>query len=399
MKIHLRALLFLFFVSLSVSSGAANLYSRADGSWSAVGTWSYTPGGPSCGCTPLASDNVTIDHRILMDKHLTNIGSNTNGITGILRINASGWLDGGGTYDIDIRSTGVLHLCGILTARDVIFSNGSQVYVCPGGQLTVNGDFQNKNNSNNIIIDGNFTVNGSFTNGNGGVIGGSGVVTITNGPVTNTGNTLGCIGYNPCTSYPCGIVAPCATPLPIELLSFTATYQSPNVHLKWITETEINNDFFTIERSDNAVDFRNLMMVDGAGNSTQRLYYSAIDAQPLKGISYYRLKQTDYDGRFSYSETVAVRIKSTNAFSVYPSLLAPNQQGLIISIPENEDAVIRIFDPAGKKVMESFLNGQGEMNQNGNYFVDLPFLATGVYVVAYQSASNSLATRVLVFGN
>src|SRR5436190_943255 len=141
----MKVLFFLFLVII-FSAGdtfSADLYSIGNGSWSVPGVWSYSPGGVSCGCTPIASDNVMITHTVNMDKHLTNVGSSLNGITGVLTINPGGSLLGGSTWDIDIRSTGKLILCGVLTARDVTFSNGSIVNVCSTGSFTVNRDFQN----------------------------------------------------------------------------------------------------------------------------------------------------------------------------------------------------------------------------------------------------------------
>ncbi|MGZ4033386.1 MAG: hypothetical protein ACXVP4_00870, partial [Bacteroidia bacterium] len=82
-------------------------------------------------------------------------------------------------------------------------------------------------------------------------------------------------------------------PLPIELINFSATLNENNtVDLQWTTATEINNDYFTIERSADANNFTELSKTNGAGNSTHVLNYSSVDDTPLKGTSYYRLRQT-----------------------------------------------------------------------------------------------------------
>ncbi len=94
--------------------------------------------------------------------------------------------------------------------------------------------------------------------------------------------------------------------LPITLISFDARRIGDQVQLDWATADEENNDFFTIERSLNGIDFQTLMTVDGAGNSASRLEYSVIDAFPAEGRNYYRLKQTDFNGQFSYSEVRSV---------------------------------------------------------------------------------------------
>ena len=97
------------------------------------------------------------------------------------------------------------------------------------------------------------------------------------------------------------------TPLPVELISFTASLEGSNAILNWITASEINSDYFEIERSLDGINFESISMIDGAGNSNHQLSYSDIDYNvDLLGVSvfYYRLKQTDFDGSYSYSQIV-----------------------------------------------------------------------------------------------
>ncbi len=94
--------------------------------------------------------------------------------------------------------------------------------------------------------------------------------------------------------------------LPIELLSFTHQVAPGQVILKWETATEINNDYFTIERSGDMVAWEVIGTVAGAGNSNQKLSYQLVDHMPRQGLSYYRLKQTDFDGQYEYFKTLAV---------------------------------------------------------------------------------------------
>ncbi|MBN2682135.1 MAG: T9SS type A sorting domain-containing protein [Bacteroidales bacterium] len=111
-----------------------------------------------------------------------------------------------------------------------------------------------------------------------------------------------------------------AISLPIELLKFNAELQNDAVNLHWITATEINNDYFNVEKSIDGIDFESFAQVDGAGNSNEEKNYSATDKNPATGISYYRLKQTDYDGSFSYSNIVAVNnIPFNQEFKLFPN--------------------------------------------------------------------------------
>ncbi len=109
-------------------------------------------------------------------------------------------------------------------------------------------------------------------------------------------------------------------PLPISLVEFTAQVKDQKVLLKWITETEINNAYFTIERSQDLSQWQEIAHQIGAGNSNKVIHYQDLDLNPLSGISYYRLKQTDFDGTFSYSDPVSVNLSSNaSAWSVYPN--------------------------------------------------------------------------------
>ncbi|MCC7332910.1 MAG: T9SS type A sorting domain-containing protein [Flavobacteriales bacterium] len=108
-------------------------------------------------------------------------------------------------------------------------------------------------------------------------------------------------------------------PLPVQLLNFEAELNKKVVNLKWMTETEINNDFFTVERSKGLSLWIEISEVKGAGNSNYKLSYSAIDQNPLDGISYYRLKQTDFNGEYSYSDIESVNNKNLNEFLIYPN--------------------------------------------------------------------------------
>jgi|GEM_PF-2460673 len=101
------------------------------------------------------------------------------------------------------------------------------------------------------------------------------------------------------------------TSFPIELLSFEATLNTKEeVELSWATATELNNDYFTIERAtDNSLEFESIATVQGAGTSTSPIAYQTIDKTPANGINYYRLKQTDFDGSYTYSSIIEVRVE------------------------------------------------------------------------------------------
>ena len=99
----------------------------------------------------------------------------------------------------------------------------------------------------------------------------------------------------------------CLTLLPVELLHFTAECGDGGVQLTWATATELNNDRFTVERSDDGLAFDEVGQVPGAGNSVSTLHYELLDDRPSAEGAYYRLKQTDHDGTDHYHSVVYIQ--------------------------------------------------------------------------------------------
>ncbi len=108
--------------------------------------------------------------------------------------------------------------------------------------------------------------------------------------------------------------------LPIDLILFKASnVDNEKVKLHWITASESNNDFFTVECSRDGELWEEKVIIDGAGKSERTLEYIDFDEYPLKGLSYYRLKQTDFEGKYSYSEIQSVRLEEENtSVLIYP---------------------------------------------------------------------------------
>jgi hypothetical protein len=170
---------------------------------------------------------------------------------------------------------------------------------------------------------------------------------------------------NTSTTYTCTITDACGRTatnsitinkslcLPVKLTSFTAKeVNNEFVELNWVTETEVNNDFFTLERSNDGKEFLKLYEIEGAGNSSVTLSYQKIDSNPLMGISYYRLKQTDFNGDYEYSNIVTVKIeRHFGDISVYPNPL--HGDGFITFNSKINGAVkVEILNVIGEKVYE-----------------------------------------------
>lgn len=137
-----------------------------------------------------------------------------------------------------------------------------------------------------------------------------------------------------------------ANPLPIELIRFEAALIHNKVELTWSTASEINNDFFSIERTNDGVNWQTIETIKGAGNSTELLHYKTIDANPLVGVSYYRLKQTDFDGKSKIAEPVAIKYFNTvsSHLKIYPN---PTKDRVIIEGTTKEIGSIQIFSLLG----------------------------------------------------
>lgn len=184
--------------------------------------------------------------------------------------------------------------------------------------------------------------------------------------------------------------------LPIKLISFTAAAKEDFVELNWITASENNNDYFNVERSTDGINFNSIGRVSGAGNSSQTLEYEIVDDTPLNGVSYYRLMQTDYDGKTSYSELEAVEFDSRNAFNfkIYPN--PNNGEGFSIDINENNYILLVImYDILGKEVYTEVI-----FTTDSHEYVyaiePSEKLKPGVYLVAVTSNNGTHKKRLIV---
>lgn len=154
------------------------------------------------------------------------------------------------------------------------------------------------------------------------------------------------------------------TVMPIELLSFDAGIEGSDVNIDWTTTSELNNDFFTIERSRDGKEYEIVGTVDGAGNSDESLSYSFTDRNPMAGKSYYRLKQTDFDGKFEYFAPVLVNYTTSTSeelmLSVYPN---PSHNQIITVTVEGmasgQESRVVMMDLQGNAVFRQDIRDEG----------------------------------------
>jgi hypothetical protein len=171
-----------------------------------------------------------------------------------------------------------------------------------------------------------------------------------------------------------GYILP-AAPLPVELLRFEAIRADATSVLQWTTATENNNDFFTLERSADGVHFEALAQIKGAGNSSVEQHYAYTDRSPLGGTNYYRLKQTDFDGKTSNSNVVSVKFDDKAATLVlYPN---PVSNDLVVVLPVSE-GVVSVMNADGKVLFSQNVRNE---TAKGSTSVSLAGLASGFYWV------------------
>jgi hypothetical protein len=136
-------------------------------------------------------------------------------------------------------------------------------------------------------------------------------------PAALTGSETNNLNSKPATGQIYRWTPVCA--LPISLVDFYGKSENGKNVLYWSTASEENNAYFTIERSTNAIDFEEMTRIPGAGNSNELLHYSKMDEQDNTSVTYYRMKQSDYDGASTYSPVISMQPEQLNSISIYPN--------------------------------------------------------------------------------
>ncbi|MEI6853453.1 MAG: T9SS type A sorting domain-containing protein [Bacteroidota bacterium] len=182
------------------------------------------------------------------------------------------------------------------------------------------------------------------------------------------------------------------SPLPINISSFNAECDG-KVKITWSTITETNNEFFTLERSIDAINWFEVARIPGAGNSNALLSYQYKDENSLEGISYYRLTQTDFDGKFKTFSPVAVTCSATQTseLTMYPN-------------PFKNDLAIHYYDQNAGKGNVSVYNMVGSLVAlrtvevvpgSNDFIIDLSDLSVGLYNVEFTVGTTSYHQKVI----
>jgi len=371
---------FLFFIIIFNYVRADVYTSVQDGNWSDEDTWDQ-------GDVPGNNDDVIINHDVTLDTDMTTKTSIT--------INEDASLTGAAA-DMRIQNNISLSVTGTLEVNGLQFDNGSHINIESSGSVQVNGDFDNRNNSDDVVIDANFNVEGNFNNGEGGVITGTGTISVKL-EYTGAGITF---GREPTDDIPDGSTIRGEEELPITLVSFTAVLQDDIVQINWVTATEENNEFFTLERSTTGIDFIEIAQINGAGNSSEILHYSFTDSEIPEGTIYYILKQTDYDGNFEYSDIIAVsneKLQSECKLNVNPNPCMSRCSIIITDCASEEynNVKFSVFDAMGNTVYTSMPETVRQGTASFTFDVNNN-LKPAVYIVRGTGSITKMDEKVII---
>lgn len=193
--------------------------------------------------------------------------------------------------------------------------------------------------------------NGTIANTGGGPISGSSNLKLCKG----ASGSPPCINIAGIGSITCSSTNPCSIPLPVVFTKFSGFKNDNGVNLSWKTAQEYNNDYFVVERSYDGIDFDSVKTVDGKGTTPIATTYLTFDdnVNVLKPV-YYRLKQVDFDGKYSYSSIIFINENDSNqGFTIYPNPVDEEGTTLFAKFNEteiNDFANVTLFDVAGKEI-------------------------------------------------
>jgi hypothetical protein len=179
------------------------------------------------------------------------------------------------------------------------------------------------------------------------------------------------------------------TPLPIELLSFNGTYSQGFNRIQWESATELNNDFYTLFYSEDAMNWKEVNVQKGAGNSNIALGYSFSHISPHE-ISYYKLRQTDFDGKFKEFGPISIAKAGSDEpifVNIYPN---PAHGQLNINVSQTGNLTYHLFDNLGREVLTSVAGF------TGNDVLDIHMLPSGIYQLIVESGAQVVHTGKVV---
>ena len=188
-----------------------------------------------------------------------------------------------------------------------------------------------------------------------------------------------------------------AWPLPIDLLNFSGECEDGNAVLQWVTATELNNEFFTLERSCDGINYEIINTVKGAGNSTSMQTYTYIDVNFPEGTCYYRLKQTDFDGNYKYFNNIPVRCSAKEGnynFEIVSVIPNPTRDFAYLFFNSTDESEITIVtvDILGRQIATNKFFAHKGLN---NSTIDLSEFSNGVYFIRLSNGEKQFIEKIM----
>ncbi|MEQ8926886.1 MAG: T9SS type A sorting domain-containing protein, partial [Fulvivirga sp.] len=187
-------------------------------------------------------------------------------------------------------------------------------------------------------------------------------------------------------------------PLPVTLVSFEGMLTDETVLIKWKTSTEINNDYFELQRSANGMDYETIALIQGSGNTARQIEYDYLDTKPIAGNNYYRLKQVDFDGQVTIENKIVlveyIPKNFTLLFNVFPN--PTSEYNINVRVTANQDVPVRLelFDLFGKKVFSNEYS-------SSELYDDIKVQPTeqlnqGIYIIRLEQLDKSITKRLII---
>ncbi|WP_370089335.1 T9SS type A sorting domain-containing protein [Ekhidna sp.] len=284
-----------------------------------------------------------------------------------------GDLDATGGDNITVRNNGELLVRGSYRMNN---GGGVQMDVEGGSIVRVQGDVESTTGGNTINVDDNsgIQVDGEFVGGQP--------------PVVSVGagdEGADCLSGGGC----CGDSGACpeASVLPVSLVSFGHKQSDSHVELMWSTASELNNEFFTLERSLDGIKFTIISTIPGAGTSSNFSSYKYLDkSSASKEKLYYRLSQTDYDGTHEYLGVIHVEIsKIERQLTLYPNPVIDTRKVKFMGV--STETTWNIYSISGELVRSGQFDKDNDLSVDG--------LEAGTYVLKTNDAESKSAVLII----
>ncbi len=383
--------------SFYTAANAATFTSQKSGDWNNPCTWANLPGCPNNPPAALIGVNIPgpSDDVIISNKDVVNVNSDVS-IRNLTIDNGTG---------NSITSINIIGDVTFVINGKLIIDRHGTITIDGGAFVNVKGDICVKNNGNIAVkgvapsADSYFLVEGCSSSGS------IDCSTVDSNPPTFIQGEyliwcIACKG-NPSATYE-GTPGACHQMLPVEFISFTASYgknysieNTPAVLLTWLVASEQNNKYFTLERSTNASSFEPIAQIEGRGTTSYHSSYQFQDVKPLPNVSYYRLRQTDTDGKYTFSKVVAVAVPAEDIGLLS---LAPNPcdgREVTIYFAAANALWIDVVDMYGNKIDKSSYSLESSISQARLRFHHP--LKSGVYYLKVRLDEKRASSKFMVY--